>query len=39
MINFKIKNRTRKSRLTWAFTQIKRLRLSVGLTGFEPATP
>jgi hypothetical protein len=39
MINCKIKTRARKSRLTWAFTQIKRLHVSVGLTGFEPATP
>jgi hypothetical protein len=30
MINFKAKSKTTKSRLTWAFTQIKRLRTSVG---------
>ena len=39
MINFKIKSRTQKSRLTWAFTQAERPCVSVGLTGFEPATP
>ncbi|WP_143268466.1 hypothetical protein [Amycolatopsis vastitatis] len=28
-----------ESRLTWAYTQAKRLFDPVGLTGFEPATP
>jgi hypothetical protein len=39
MINYKIKSGTQESRLTWAFTQAKRLFDPVGLTGFEPATP
>ncbi len=39
MINRKIKSGTQKSRLNWAFTQVERPSASVGLTGFEPATP
>jgi hypothetical protein len=35
----KIDKQARKYPLTWWFIQIQRVSVTVGLTGFEPATP
>jgi hypothetical protein len=38
-INSQDQKRTQKSPLTWDYTQNQRALLTVGTTGFEPATP